>query len=301
MDGPILRMLNTLNNKLGRVAPTLHVVKQTLFRNDTLLAGPYSGELGLELMEWSGYVRRLSMKYNRTIVVSYQGNHCLYDPCEYYAHELRLQDSGYWYGSLEEVGIKNTLEYYRNKLGLTSFDWFHPKHLNKYTKRIVGPQIFWEPFKLRRTGCSYDVAFHFRSMMRADLDIKNYPASLASELVDRCKVAGLRVCCIGHPEYSICPDKCDDLRSRDLSETRMALEISKTIAGGSSAPMHLASLCGLPIVVWWKTMPSDPDLIDKYRSLWNPHKAPVFIVSDSTFQPAADQVFSQIIKALHSG
>ena len=80
-------------------------MKQTLVPNDTLLAGPYSGELGFELMEWSGYVRQLSAKYRRTIVVSYAGNGCLYDRCEYYPHGLSLENSGYGYGSLEAKQI----------------------------------------------------------------------------------------------------------------------------------------------------------------------------------------------------
>ena len=295
-----MRVLNKLNNKLGHVVPTLHIVKQTLYRNDILLAGPYSGELGWELMEWSGYVRKLSANYKRPIVVSYQGNRCLYDPCEYYAHELNLKDSGYGYGSLAEVDIDNIAKYYKNKLGLRSFDWFHPKHLNRYTKRLMGPQIFWEPFDRRRADYKYDVGFHFRNIRRTDLDTKNYPASFARELIDRCMSAGLRVCCIGHPKYALCPDYCDDLRSSDLSATRMALKNIKIVAGGSSAPMHLASLCGLPIVVWWKAAPFDSELRDRYLDLWNPHKAPVFIVSDLTYQPAPEDVFAHIIQTLHS-
>src|SRR5437773_12424666 len=71
---------------------------------------------------------------------------------------------------------------------------------------------------------------------------------------------GLRVCCIGRPEHSFALDGCDDLRSRDLSETRTALQSIKLLAGGSSAPMHLASLCGVPIVVWWKADPVDTEI-----------------------------------------
>src|SRR5437773_4979379 len=92
---------------------------------------------------------------------------------------------------------------------------------------------------------------------------------------------GLRVCCIGHPEHSFALDGCDDLRSRDLSETRTALQSIKLLAGGSSAPMHLASLCGVPIVVW-RTV-RDTEFCDRYLEFWNPHKTPVYIVSDSTF------------------
>ncbi len=251
-------------------------------------------------MEWSGYVRRLRTQYERTIVISYEGNRCLYEDCEYYPHELNLKDSGYWYGSLSGPALDTMLRYYRESLGLTAFDWLHPTHLNRYTKRLIGPQIFWAPFDRRRTNYRYDIAFHFRSIRRADLDTKNYPLDYARDLVSASMAEGLRLCCIGHPEHSFALDGCDDLRSRDLSETRTALQSIKLLAGGSSAPMHLASLCGVPIVVWWKTDPVDTELFDRYLELWNPHKTPVYIVSDSTFQPAPRQVLSEIIKAFHS-
>ena len=295
-----MRALSRLNHKIYSAAATLRVVKQTLVPNDILLAGPYSGELGLELMEWSGYVRRLSAKYRRTIVVSYAGHLCLYDQCEYYPHDLRLENSGYGFGSLPAKQISSMTASYVKALGLTSFDWLHPTHLNRYAKRILGPQLFWKPLELYRNEYRYDVAFHFRSIRRADLDEKNYPLNYARELVNRCKAHGIRVCCIGHPQYARSLDDCDDLRSSDLGRTREVLKSIKLVVGGSSAPMHLASLCGLPIVVWWKNSASDPELRAKYLGLWNPHRAPVFVVSDSTFQPAPEEVFPQMIKTLRS-
>jgi hypothetical protein len=291
--------LSKFSHKIHSAAATWHVIKQTLVPNDTLLAGPYSGELGFELTEWSGYVRRLSARYRRTIAVSYAGHFCLYDRCEYYPHELRLENSGYGFGSLTEKQISAMKASYAKTLGLTSFDWLHPTHLNRYAKRILGPQLFWEPFQSHRNQLRYDVAFHFRSLRRADLDEKNYPLEWARDLVNRCKAHEIRTCCIGHPQYARSLDNCDDLRSSDLAETRDMLKGTKLVAGGSSAPMHLASLCGLPIVVWWKAA-SDPGLRDKYLRVWNPHDAPVFVASDATFQPTPEQVFSQIIKALRS-
>jgi hypothetical protein len=292
--------LSRLNQKIYSAAATLRVIKQTLVPNDILLAGPYSGELGLELMEWSGYVRRVSAKYRRTIVVSYAGHLCLYDRCEYYPHDLKLENSGYGFGSLSATQISAMTACYAKALGLTSFDWLHPTHLNRYAKRVLGPQLFWKPLELYRNEYRYDAAFHFRSIRRADLDEKNYPLNYARDLVNRCKAHGIRVCCIGHPQYARGLENCDDLRSSDLEQTREMFKSIKLVVGGSSAPMHLASLCGLPIVVWWKNSASDPKLRDKYLGLWNPHRAPVFVVSDSTFQPTPEEVFSQMIRTLRS-
>jgi hypothetical protein len=203
-------------------------------------------------MEWAGYVRQLSRKYNRTVVVSYAGHSCLYEGCEFYPHDLKLEASGYWYGSLTADKIRALAASYARGLKLTSFDWLHPTHLNRYTKSLIGAQLLWPPLERSRCEYRYEVAFHFRSLRREDLDEKNYPLEFAIDLVRRCSAQGMRVGCIGHPVYSLCPEGCDDLRSADLGDTRETLKTIRLVVGGSSAPMHLASLCGLPIVVWWK-------------------------------------------------
>jgi len=37
-------------------------------KNDCLIAGPFLGEFGWELMQWQGYIRQLSKFYKNTIV-----------------------------------------------------------------------------------------------------------------------------------------------------------------------------------------------------------------------------------------
>jgi hypothetical protein len=239
-----MRTWTPLRETRRRISVTLHVLAQTLSRDDTLLAGPYCGELGWELMEWSGYVRRLSTRYHRTIVISYEGHSCLYDHCDYYSHDRMLQDSGYWYGSQPQPAIEAMVAHYRQRLGLTSFDWLHPTHLNRYTRQLLGPQVFWDPFDRDRTDCRYDVGFHFRSIHRADLDTKNYPPDYAADLVSRCQTAGMQVCCIGHPQYSLRPPNCDDLRSADLSMTRTALRtITRATSAASPSTWRAATQC----------------------------------------------------------
>jgi len=259
---------------------------------NVLVAGPYVGELGWELMEWSGYVRKLSTTYRRTIAISYEGNAWLYEPCEYYAHSATLADSGYGYGSLPRAQINTILNNCATAFKIKSFDWFFPEHLNAISKQLIGGQLFWAPFEQKRR-CIYDVAFHFRNIRRSDLESKNYPIEFAYELIERCKNNGISVCCIGHRNYSLCPDNCTDFRTNELSETRAVLRSVMIVAGGSSGPMHLASLCGLAVVVW-----CTEGIVDRYISTWNPHQSPVFVVSEKTFQPTPVEVFYKINEAL---
>ena len=288
----------TMERATSVIATTLHVA---LFRNDTLVAGPYTGEFGVEVLDWSGYVRRLASKYRRTIVISYPGNRCLYDPCEYYSHERVLEDSGYWLGSLPKSAAGALANEFAERLGLERFDWLHPYHLNKITRRRIGPQLFPSPFKMGQRDYRYDVAFHFRNMLRADLDSKNYPIDYAEALARKCGAEGLRICCIGHPKYSLCPSGCDDLRSADLTDTVRALGGVKVLVGGSSGPMHLASTYGVPIVVWVDGRMSGAERTAAiYLGPGNPHKRPVYIVSDTDFQPSPEQVLPRIREALNS-
>jgi hypothetical protein len=276
-------------------------VQVALFRHDTLLAGPYTGEFGIEVLDWSGYVRRLGSKYRRTIAISYPGNECLYDGCEYYSHEKILGDSGYGFGSLLKSEARAIANQLASRLGVKHFDWLHPYHLNKVTRRRIGPQLYPEPFQIGHRDYQYDVAFHFRNMLRADLDVKNYPVEYAETLARKCRSAGLRSCCIGHPKYSLLPDGCDDMRSTDLGETLRCLSGTKALVGGSSGPMHFASLYGVPIVVWVDgRIAEHTRVLEVYRGSGNPHKSPVYFVSDTSFQPTPEQVFSRIGQALSS-
>ena len=68
---------------------------------------------------------------------------------------------------------------------------------------------------------------------------RNYHPDLVHELVEKCRAAGLRMLCIGHPDYSLCPEGIEDCRSVDLRETISALSSVRLLAaeftGGSSA------------------------------------------------------------------
>src|SRR5262249_54101415 len=69
--------------------------------------------------------------------------------------------------------------------------------------------------------------------------------------------------------------------------------------GGSSGPMHLASTYGVPIVVWVDSRMSGAESTAQiYLGAGNPHRRPVFLVSDTSFQPPPKQVFDYIREAL---
>lgn len=264
------------------------------FRSKTLIAGPYAGEFGWELMEWQGWVRRLRKKYDHTVVISYAHREYLYEGCEFYAHDFELKNSGYAYGSLTKEKSVDIVEKRARKLGIKGYDWFAPHMLRRRVKIMIGRQDYIKFYEPPVNGRKYDIVFHFRDFQRDDGDFKNYPKRDADEIVQTCKDEGYAIACIGDTSLSYCPPAAHDMRSIELKETVRTISSSKLVVGGSSAPMHLASLCGIPIAVW---IGPRADVM-RYTDYWNPHKSKVFVVTDKTFQPDISEVLKVIRTAM---
>jgi len=265
-----------------------------LLPKKTLIAGPYMGEFGWELMEWQGYIRKLRQRYERTIVISYPPSEYLYEECEFAPHGASLRDSGFAYGDTPIEAQLRIVEDVARERGVDHYDSLAPLKLHRWLKLLIGGQDFRRLREPAEPEDIFDVAFHFRAFVRADGDFKNYPLSDAQRVIDGCRAQGLRVACIGHPDLSIAPPPAEDRRSTDLRVAVRIISNARLMAGGSSAPMHLASLCATPMAVW--TGP--PFNADRYRTTWNPHRSPVTVVSEFTFRPSADAVISAVFAAL---
>lgn len=265
-----------------------------LCHKETLIAGPYTGEFGWELMEWQGYVRKLRKNYKRTIVISYINSRYLYENCEFFAHGLSLKESGYAYGIFSNEKnkkiIQDCVKYYR----LDGYDLFAPYMLNRLTRFFIGGQSFVKFYEPPIGNKTFDLAFHFRDFERADGSVKNYPKEDVDCIVKECAGMGLNVCFIGYPKLAYCPMGYEDMRSENLADAVSAICSSKIVVGGSSAPMHLASLCNKPIVAWI----GPPVTADRYFTNWNPFKSKVYLVTDQTFRPEKDLVIAMIKKAI---
>ena len=79
-----INYLKSIKKKLG-LGIKLTIKKKSLlsledFRgnNDTLIAGPFLGEFGWELMQWQGYIRYLSKFYKEVIVYGRSSSAYLY-------------------------------------------------------------------------------------------------------------------------------------------------------------------------------------------------------------------------------
>jgi ADP-heptose:LPS heptosyltransferase len=259
-----------------------------LLRRKVLVAGPWIGEFGWELMEWQGYVRWRRQFYKETYVITYSNREYLYEGCHVFEHDLKLKDSGFDIGSRDRALVRSLVERCVRYHQIDSFDLFTPEQTLSRLKRRKQKFIkFYEPPMDERR---FDILFHFRDFERADGDAKNLSRSCADEIVQWCLSQALSVACIGYPTLAYCPKGAVDRRTMKLREDVATICSATLVVGGSSGPMHLSSLCGTPILVWIGP-PSD---VERYISYWNPFQSKVYVLTDKTFNPPSDMIIRRI-------
>lgn len=257
------------------------------FPKKVLLAGPYVGEFGHELVDWQGYIRNLRPRYKEVHVITYPGRESLYEDCVVHAHNISLEAAGYFYGNMSSSEITAYAKAKANELHLKNFDHFHTGLLpTRFHRRLLWSQKFirfHEPVDARG---DFDIAFHFRAINKIGPDTtKNYNPNLACDLVASCMQAGWRVCCVGHPKFSLCPEGAVDFRSDHVRDAIRGFSNARVAAGELSGPIHLAMLCGTPIVTW---VPGAWRLQGAYRR--NPFEVPIHVVDTETTQVPAAKV-----------
>ncbi len=280
---------------MDKVRGALGAVRQRLFPRRILVAGPFVGEFGPELMEWQCVIRARVPHYTEVHVITYPGRDYLYPGCVVHHHQVRLEKAGYGLGRFSPRELKDIANATARELGLRNYDVLTPQHVcSRYHRNYIWRQQFVMLQEPPAGGQQRDLAFHFRYVDKEGPDkIKNYPAEMADQLVNLCVADGYRVCCIGHPEYSYCPPQTEDLRALDLRETVAAISSAKVVVGEISGAMHLANLCGKSTVVWaaaqWR--------ID-HSFRWNHFHVPIFVAANDTHQPPPERIKQTIDGAM---
>jgi len=273
-----------------------------LRRQKTLIAGPWLSELGWELMLWQAAVRhqRLSHKYDNVYVITFKNRECLYENCKVFAHDENLTNASFGPAKVPKDKIRLLTQACVDHFGIKErFDLFSPNTYCSLPFRVArkfrGDLTHRRFYLPGEVGKRYDIAFHFRDFeKKGDPVAKFFPTERGDTLVRLCRERGLEVCCIGAPGYSYVAKGAENRQSHDLARTISTICASNLVVGGSSSPMHLASLCEIPIVVW--TGP--PFNADRYFTAWNPFHSKVFVVTENTFNPTAKDVFEVVNQSL---
>jgi hypothetical protein len=282
----------TLREKITGVLADLKI---RFFPRRVLVAGPYVGEFGHELMDWQPWVRAQVPRYQQVHVITYPGRDYLYPGCRVHPHEVKLETAGYKHGKFSPAQLTAMAHQKAAELGLKDYDLMTA--LNICT-RIH--QRYFLPAKYELLGqppsadALQDIAFHFRQVKKEGPDqTRNYPSEHCDRVAAFCRAQNLKFFCIGHPRYAYCPPGVEDRRSEDLATSVAAIRSARLLAGELSGPMHLAQLSGTAILIW---APGQWRLDNCER--WNIFKVPTYIVTNEVRHPEPEDVGQNILAAL---
>ena len=132
---------------------------------------------------------------------------------------------------------------------------------------------------------------------------RNWPIESCNEVVARLAADGVGpFVCVGSVEESLPVAGTLDLRGADLQTQMDVMRSARMMFGVSSGPMHLASHCGCPHLVWYSGLHGEWQLTrDRYIELWNPHGTPAWAHFVAGWRPSVSWVLDnvrRILKAL---
>lgn len=242
-----------------------------------LLAGPWVGEFGWELFCWQGYVRKQAKKFKHTTVICEPGHEALYED---FATEIIIHDP-----QCSEKNMWDCDKYEPVTWGIEYDTYLDPRQgLVHYSTNGDLPKSFknQEFVELGGRGVGYRYVIHARSTKKLGTKYRNWTRwERLVNLLDG------NVASIGSLTGSDHIKGTEDLRGLPLKDTIKTLSNSFMMLGPSSGPMHLATLCGLPQVVW-----GDKRNVRRYKQDWNPFNVPVNYIT--TWNPTVDKVYESL-------
>lgn len=261
--------------------------------NSRLIAGPWVGEFGWELMSWQGYVRALAAGYKETFCFGPEGHQALYaDFAAKYIPVVNLpgvKDCWWVEGARAEAICLNKVVHryggcHRAPHGLVPIDF------QSFIR-------FGDPSKAE---ARYDVLFHIRGPAGKR---KNHAwdIRMAGQVGEKLLEEGYRGAVIGTKEDAGIIYGFDDLRGVELKKLMDMISASRVVVGPSSGPMHLASLCGAAHVVWTDKQyycAAKCTNRMRYETVWNPLKTRVEVIDEFGWNPPVDEVMERIKKFL---
>jgi hypothetical protein len=258
--------------------------------NKILLAGPWMGEFGWELFCWQGYVRKLSKNYDETIIISRTGHEFLYRDFanKYYNYDTPASKANMWLGEIDQLELKKILYNVKYSQHLMPFNIGFS--INGNTTKIVNNAFNQQDFLKYESDTldkNVDILVHARNkIVGSD---RNWNKSNWQALVNLL-LKKYTIGVIGTDE-AFYLDGTEDLRNLSVEDLVSVINKTKLVVGQSSGPLHLASLCGTPHLVW-----SDNVNRERYEKQWNPFKTPVYFYSEMGWNPTVDYIYNKIIE-----
>lgn len=289
--------INFKNNFKPRVK-NFFVKKPLLFLDDFkgdsdyLIAGPFLGEFGWELMQWQGYIRQLSKFYKHTIVYGRPSSSYFYKD---FVSEFRELNVPSWDTDAYILKDFNYIKWATQ---------FKNKDILIADNRCKGLQgIFQQdfiPYGSKKLENKFDLVIHARQIPTLEGNKKKTSRNWPTESWDKlCNaLPDIKIAAVGIKKLSYAPHGVEDLRGIDTKELCSILASSKCCIGPSSGLMHLASLCRTPHLVWTSENNGSKRFGGvgyRYQRSWNPLATKVKLINDEGDQPSFEFVKKEIL------
>jgi len=259
----------------------------------TLVAGPWLGEFGWELMMWQARLRHLALKNNYKNII------CLVRT----GHEYLYSDFTNEFLFMDMAGIKNGWKI-NNKNPII------PQPVIEQMKKKHGDVCIYSPgekfdFSAQKfikyhvdSNKKYDLVFHCRQTTNMGTGYRNWPIVKWNELKNN--FSGLKIACIGNPREAMAINGTDNYLGVSIKRTIEILSNAKIIIGPSSGPMHLASLCGCTHIVFTGKGQCFGTQTNRcrYETGWNPLKTKAIVLDQEGWNPSVKYVSDVIEKEI---
>lgn len=259
-------------------------------RSKVLFAGPWLGEFGWELLCWQGFVRKVSRGYETVIVHCPAGREALYAD-----FATRIIPHAPYPGTSECDRVKEPDVMARALAAARDLVPGGADHLHPPLGFQPLSRQEFIPYGRKRPDLEVDILFHPRG--RTFGAYRNWGPDKWEALLSRLAAAGYRLGCLGMRSATAgIEGDFADYRDKPLAETLDIIASARLVLGPSSGPMHLASLCRAPHLVWTDRGRHARGHTNrrKYEWWWNPFKTEALVLDEHGFDPPVDAVFAEV-------
>ena len=250
-------------------------------QRDVAFVPPVIAEFGHELMA-VGYLRYLAPNYKRIVVSTRKSRHALYTDFvkEFMPHPFKC-----------ECNIMSPKPGHApppDQVAAFHMPDAQRVELCQHTSRVPGKWVMYGKADKNYLGVT---VIHARS--RNHVRARNWPVKRWNVLLATLRDEGLieRVVCIGSPDAAVLVPGCEDARGLPLAKQMNILRSAEVAIGPSSGPMHLASMCGCPHVVWCGGPAQESgETSRRYAAAWNPFGTPASAARYANWRPAPVRV-----------
>jgi len=247
----------------------------------------WTSEFGWQIAVWVPTLRALKKRFPEQVVCCKPEYRYLYqDFCKDFEDITYSGKEDRWFLNGKEPKVPRDL---RNKHNAIPWE---PclKNMYKQNKKYFKYGTVKEDLK-------YDIVIHARAETRYGSENRNYPISRFCKIIKQ--FPDKRICSIGTKADLV--EGTEDKRKIPLEELCNILASSKLCIGPSSGPMHLASFCGCPHIVftdnkYQKSIAGTNK--ERYNRIWNPFGTPCKVLDNDNWKPSIDKVLKTMERFL---